>query len=445
MRTLLRTPTGRIFTAVWFGQMVSDLGTAITSFALGLWVFRETGSVTQLGTIVLAARLPMLLVSPFAGALIDRWNRRTAMIVADAGAALGTLVTAILLMTGHLEIWHLYLTLAFSGLFRAFQFPAYSAATSLLIPKDEYARAAGMVQLAGSIGRVGGPIVAGVLVTTSDLNIVFIIDFATFLFAIVTLAVVTFPEIERDTKPVRGVRGLLAEARVGLDFVVARRGLLILLLTFSAVNLAFAFQSVLLIPLLLSFTSETTAGAIVSVSAIGLVIGSLLATIWGGGEDRIKTLFKALGVMAAGLALIGLRPGVALIVIGVTVVHLAHPLAGASSQAIWQSKVPAALQGRVFAIRQVLAIATAPLAFLLAGPLADRVFEPLMGSDGGLAPVLGGLLGTGAGRGIALMFVLLGIMTGIVIRIAYRHRSIRNIEHDIPDADVEVDAGAHRH
>ena len=154
--------SNRTFMTVWFGQVVSNLGSSMTSFGLGVWVYQETGSVTSLAFIVLAARVPALLVSPFAGAIIDRWDRRRAMLLADAGAAIGTLAIMLLLLTGSLELWHLYLALAVSGVFSAFQFPAYGAAVTLMVDKDQYARASGFVQLAGSIGRIAAPAAAAV-------------------------------------------------------------------------------------------------------------------------------------------------------------------------------------------------------------------------------------------------------------------------------------------
>jgi len=433
MGDFLRTRGGRVFTLVWLGQLVSNAGSSITSFGLGLWVFAETGSATQLALIVMAARLPMLVVSPFAGALVDRWDRRTAMIVADAGAALGTLVTAVLLMTGMFEIWHLYVTLSFSGLFRAFQFPAYSAATTLLVPKAHYSRAAGMVQLAGSLGIVAAPALAALLVVASGLNVIFVIDFATFLFAVGTLASVRFPEPIRSRAEAPGVRPLLDEARHGFAFVAGRRGLLVLLITFSVVNFAFSFQSVLLIPLLLSVAAETAAGTVVSLSAVGLVAGSLAMAMWGGPADRLRGLLVALAAMGTGFAVAGVSPGLGWILGGIMLIHLAHPVAGSLSQAIWQSKVPVEIQGRVFAVRQVLSIAAAPVAYLLAGRLADDVFEPFMSGGSGLARLAANVVGSGAGRGIGLMFVILGALVLGAVVVAWNAAAIRTLDVAVPD------------
>lgn len=432
MRDFLTAPGSRIFGIVWIGQLVSNLGSAMTSFGLGIWVYQETGSVTRLALIVLAARLPMLLVSPFAGALVDRWDRRWAMILSDTGAAAGTLAIMLLLVTGSLETWHLYVALSFSGAFASFQFPAYAAATTLLVGREHYARASGLVQLAGSIGRVAAPTAAAAVVVWIGLTPLFVVDFATFLFAVGTLLLVRFPTVEPAVPRGRGVRGLLLEAKEGLDFVLERRALFILMMSFVAVNFAFAFQGVLLIPLLLELTSEQTAGLVVTIGAAGLVAGSLGLSVWGGPKDRIAGVYLPILAMGIGLILMGLRPSVGLVITGLLLLHLTHPVAGGSSQAIWQSKVPPNLQGRVFAVRQVSAIAAAPIAFLLAGSLADGVFEPAMAEVGG---VVGAVFGSGPGRGIGVMFILAGMLVMLTVLVAWNNTRIRNIETEVPDLE----------
>jgi MFS family permease len=433
MRELLRIPGFRTFGIVWIGQLVSNLGSAMTGFGLGIWVYQETGSALQLALIVASARVPMLLMSPFAGALIDRWDRRWAMILSDAGAAVGTFAAMLLIVTGNLETWHLYLTLSFSGLFRAFQFPAYSAATTLLIPREHYARGSGLVQLAGSIGGIAAPVVAAAVIVWQGLGLIFIIDFVTFLVAVGTLLRVRFPAPEPGIRRGRGIRGLALEAKDGLDFVLERRALFILMLSFVVVNFAFAFQGVLIIPLLLNLTTEQTAGLIVSIGSGGVVLGSLALSAWGGPTNRIAGVYVPIMAMGVGLIMMGIQPIVGLVIAGILLMNGTHPVAGGSSQSIWQSKVPPELQGRVFAIRQVSAMAASPIAFLLAGVLADRFFEPLMEDPPAL---LDSLVGSGPGRGIGLMFVLTGIFAVVTVVIAINHPRIKNLETEIPDLEV---------
>lgn len=434
LRDFYRAPGGRVFGAIWLGQLASNLGSAMTSFGLAIWVYQETGSATQLAVIVLASRLPMLLVSPFVGALVDRWDRRWAMILADSGAALGTLATMVLLVAGQLEIWHLYVTLSFSGLFEAFQFPAYTAATTLLVPKEHYTRASGLVQLAGSVGQVAAPVIAAVVVVGSGLTLLFVADFVTFLLAIGTLSVVRFPPAEQSERRGSGLRGLLIEAREGLRFIQRRRALLILMLSFVVVNFAFGFQGVLLVPLMLIVADAQIAGLVVSIGALAFVVGSLAVSVWGGPKDRIYGVYAPIMAMGVGLVLIGIAPIVGLVAAGLVLMSATNPIASGSSQSLWQSKVPPGLQGRVFALRQMSAIAAAPVAFLSAGVLADRFFEPLMTDADG---IVGALLGTGPGRGMGLMFVLAGLFVVATAVVAYRHPRIRSLEVDVPDLEPE--------
>jgi MFS family permease len=205
------------------------------------------------------------------------------------------------------------------------------------------------------------------------------------------------------------------------------------MLSFVVVNFAFAFHSVLLIPLLLRISTEQTAGVVVSLGALGIAAGSLTLSIWGGPTDRIRGVYLPIIAMGAGMVIMGLRPSVAWVIVGLLLMNGTHPIAGGSSQSIWQSKVPPGLQGRVFAIRQVSAIASAPLAFLAAGTLADRLLEPMMASDRGL---LTDVIGSGPGRGIGLLFVLTGTFAVLTAVAVWSHPQIRNLEASIPDLEA---------
>ncbi|MGD2052335.1 MAG: MFS transporter [Acidimicrobiia bacterium] len=426
------------FLVVWFGQLVSNIGSSLTSFALGFWVYQETGSATRLALVIVAARTPMLLISPFAGTLVDRWSRRRAMIVADAGAALGTLVTAVLLATGRLEIWHLYLTLGFAGVFGAFQTPAYTSATTLLVPKRHFGRAAGLVQLAGSVGLVLGPSLGATLLITTGLTTIFVIDLVTFLVAVLTLLAVRFPEQAISRDPGHSRLALWSETKEGLGFVASHRGLLGLLTASSLTSFAIAFHAVLIYPLLLGFAPATTAGAAISAGAFGMVLGSVVMSAWGGPRRRVAGTLGALMIAGAGYGLAGLRPSVALAAGGLFVLLVFLPIADGTARAIWQTKVPPHLQGRVFALQAMLGLAATPLAYLLAGPLADMVFEPLLAAGGPLAGTVGRLMGTGPGRGVGLLFVVLGLVTMLVAATALASTRVRRLESEIPDAIPEA-------
>jgi DHA3 family macrolide efflux protein-like MFS transporter len=428
-----------VFLIVWGGQSASLVGTALTGFALSIWVYQETGSATQLSLVLLASQLPQILFTPIAGALVDRWDRRWAMIVADTGAGLGTLAIALLLFSDNLEIWHLYFTLGFSGVFQSFQWPAYSAATTLLVAKEQYGRAAGMVQMAEAVGQVIAPAVAGVLLAFGGLETVIFIDVVSFLAAVATLLVVRFPKAEVSAAGAAAAGSLMSEARFGWSYIKERHGLQALLWYFASVNLVFGFVGVLSFPLILGFADEVAVGNVFSAAGVGMVIGSLVMSVWGGPKRRVYGVLGADLVLGMALIGFGLRPSVTLITIGGMIGFIAIPIANGSSQALWQAKVEPDVQGRVFAVRRVLAQIAGPVAMVMAGPLADRVFEPLLQPGGALADSVGSVIGVGPGRGIAFLFIILGGLSIVFTLIAYLYPRLRNLEDELPDYDeIEV-------
>jgi MFS family permease len=425
----------RTFLVVWGGQFASLVGTGLTGFALAIWVYQETGSATQLSLVLLAAQGPQILFTPIAGALVDRWDRRRAMIVSDVGAGLGTLAIALLLVGDNLDIWHLYIALSFSGIFQSLQWPAYSAATTLLVSKEQYGRASGMVQMAEAVGQVIAPAVAGVALALGGLETVIFIDVVSFLVAVGTLLVVRFPQAERSAAGAAGTGSLLSEAKFGWTYIKERHGLLALLWYFASVNLIFGFVGVLAIPLILGFADEVTVGSVFSAVGVGMVLGSLVMSVWGGPKRRIYGVLGADIVLGLALIGFGMSMSIPIVLAGAVIGFSVLPIANGSSQALWQAKVEPDVQGRVFAVRRVLAQAAGPVAMLMAGPLADRVFEPVLQEGGVLADSVGEIIGVGPGRGIAFLFVILGVLSIVFTIIAYLYPRLRNLEDEIPDFD----------
>jgi len=431
----------RTFVAVWGGQFVSLVGTSLTHFALSIWVFQETGSATRLSFVLLASQLPQLLFTPIAGALVDRWDRRWAMILSDTGAGIGTLVIAVLLFTDNLELWHLYVALSVSGVFQSFQWPAYSAAVTLLVSKEQYGRASGMIQMAEAVGQVIAPALAGAALAFGGLETVIFIDVVSFLFAVTTLLAVRFPKPKQSRAGAESKGSLLSEARYGWTYIKQRPGLLALLAYFSSINLVFGFVGVLIFPLVLGFADEVAMGNAFTAAGLGMVLGSILMSAWGGPKKRVYGVLGGDLILGISLVIFGLRPSLIAIVIGGVTAFFVIPIANASSQAIWQAKVDPDVQGRVFAVRRVLAQIAGPVAMLLAGPLADSVFEPLLQEGGSLAGSVGRFIGVGPGRGIALLFMILGGISIVFTLIAYMYPRLRNLEDETPDYDESGDHG----
>jgi len=425
----------RSFLTVWFGQVVSLIGSGLTSFALGVWLYQQTGRATPFALTVLLANLPRILLAPLAGSLADRWDRRWMMVLSDSGDALVKLGAVALVATGHLQIWHVYLIAALSAVFAAFQEPAYTASIAMLVPKKDLARANGLVQTAQAVESLIAPLLAGALMGSVGLRAIFAIDFITYFFAIGALLVVRIPQPKLSEGDTGGDRGTVwRDARYGWGYLKARPGLLGLLLYFALVNFLFNGVGVLTGPMVLAFGSSTTLGVVQMASGAGMLLGSVTMSAWGGPRRHIVGVIGAIALAALGGLAMGLRPWAPLVSCGVAWFLFWIPVAAGSSQAIFQSKVAPSAQGRVFAVRSMIARSMMPLATLVTGPLADYVFNPLMSADGALGRTwVGQVIGTGPGRGIGLMYVLAAFLLIAVSALAWRNPRIRMVEEELAD------------
>ncbi len=426
----------RGFTVVWVGQIVSLLGTAMSNFALTLWAYEITGKATPLAMVGFFFVTPMVILGPFVGALIDRGNRKLMMMLSDLAAALTMLFVFVLFLTDNLQIWHLYVAATITGIFQGFQWPAYSAAISLMLPKGQYARANGMLELAGNASTVVAPLLAGVLIAPLGLGGILSIDLASAIFAIATLLFVKIPQPEKSAAGKEGEGSFFLEAIYGFRYIFARPSLLALQLVFLAGNFFNALAFSVFAPMILGRTgnNELIFGSVQSAGAIGGVVGGLAMSAWGGFKRRIDGVLMGWIVVGIfGQLVTGLGRSLPVWIIGIFIVSFSAPVLNASNQAIWQTKVPPDVQGRVFSTRRLIAWFASPLSRLIAGPLADNVLEPAMMEGGALAPVFGWLVGTGTGAGIALIFVFTGILISFTGVSGYLFSTIRQVESLLPD------------
>lgn len=429
------------FLLVWFGQLVSLIGSSVSGFAIGVWVYQRSGSATQFGLISVCIKLPVILLSPIAGAVVDRADRRWVLIGCNVGGMLVTLVMALLYFAGRLEVWHIYIAMAFASSLTAFQWPAYMAATTLLVPKRHLGRAGGLTNLSDAVAQILSPLLGGLLVVAVTLSGVFIIDFFTFLFAIVTLLLIRIPRPARDGTEESKRRSLWHDSAYGWGYVRARPGLFALLSFFALTNFMSGFPGVLITPLVLAFAPPGALGTVLSVGGAGLLAGSMLMSVWGGPKRRIHGVLVFQLVSGLCFVLAGLRPSAATVAAACFVYFFCFPIINGSSQVIWQTKVPPGVQGRVFAVRRMIAWSSLPVAYLVAGPLADYVFEPLLAdARSPLAETLGAIVGVGQGRGIGLLFIILGLLTVLSVCCAYLYPRLRYLEDELTDAIP--DAGA---
>lgn len=421
------------FVVVWAGQVVSALGSYLTGFALAVWIYQQTGSATLFALITLVTTLPGVVLSPFAGALVDRWDRRRAMIVADSGAGTATLALALLIWRGHLELWHIYVLMSIISTFSTLSWPAFTAATTMLVPSRHLGRAGGMTQMGDAAAQILAPLLAGAMVVTIGRQGVVLIDFASYLVAVAALLVVRMPRPPATPEGTSDRGSLWREARSGWSFIRQRPGLLALLVLFAVTNAGTGLVQVLLSPMILSFASPAVLGRVLTVAGCGMLAGGLAMSVWGGPRRRVAGILGILLLQGLVLPFGGLRASALLIGAGAFIYMLTLPVLSGSSQALWQSKVPLDLQGRVFAVRRMVAWSILPLAYLVAGPLADHVFEPLLAAGGPLAGSVGRIIGVGKGRGIALMLILAGLFIVLVVAVASRFSRLTRLESELPD------------
>lgn len=437
-----KRPAGmRSFSVIWFGQLVSMLGTGMTNFALSFYIFEKTGQATALTIAIFCFVAPSIILSPLAGALVDRWNRKMVIILADLAAGVVTLGWLfILATTGDLELWQIYLGNIVAGAFNALQFPAFSAAVTLLIPKEQYGRASGMLNFAGSASEILAPVFAGALLVPFGLVSIMLVDVVTFIIAIVTVLLIYIPQPEPEAIPEGSKRpSLWQDSLYGFKYIKERPGLLGLQFAFTALNFISAFGGVIVVPMILARTanSATSLATVQSIAAFGGVAGGLLMSTWGGPKRKVKGVLLGMSLESIlGPVVIGLSKAVPGWAAGSFMSQLFIPIINGSNQAIWQAKVQPAVQGRVFATRRMIAQISFPLALLFAGPLADRVFEPAMSGDGWAAEVFGPLVGVGPGAGMSLMILFSGLIGVAVGLIVYAIPSVRNVETILPDFDA---------
>ncbi len=426
------------FFVIWIGQVISLLGSKLTEFALAFWIldrtYQDTGTITQFALTIFFMYLPKVIISPLAGVLVDRWNRRYAMLMSDLGTGIVTFGVLLLVWSNSLAVWQIYLVLIISSSLSAFQQPAYTASITQLVPANNLSRANGMVQASFAIAKIAAPAIAGLLMKFFGLKTILSIDIATFIVAIITLVSVKFPEFKRRTKAKRKVvHQVISDALAGWNYIVLRPGLIRLVSFISISYFSMGILEVVLWPLLYQPNSTDELGFVLSIGGCGMLLGSVLMSVWSGPKNRVRAIICFAGLQSVIILIGGMKISPFVLAIGIFGYLFSQPIIVSCNQAIWQSKVPSRLQGRVFALQQTLERSLAIGAYLLAGPLVDNVFNPLMAEGGVFAQILGKFVNTGMGQGVTLLLVLLGIVNVLVVAIAYRQPRLRHLETELPD------------
>jgi len=434
----LRRPAGFAgFTTMWLGQLLSAVGTRMTNFALGIWVWEATGKATDFVFLMFFAFGATVVFSPIAGALIDRWDRRLTIVLADVGSAVATGAVLLLFLTGSVSVWQLYVVNAVTGAFLAFQVPAYSATITVMMEKGNYTRANAMMFAVRSLPVIFAPSLAAAMLAGANIELVLLVDLLSFLFAIGATFLVRIPPIPASGEAAPA--SLWRDSMYGFRYIRQRRSLVGLEAVLFAINLFASIGFVLLVPLILARTgnSEAQVGLVQTIGAIGGVAGALLlGTLKPTPHKMRRMLIAILLFSVVGRVLYGVGDTWLAWAVALLFVHLCIPFIDGYAQSIWQEKVAPEAQGRVFAARQFIEDLTVPLGAVIAGPVVDRLLEPWMRPGEPGAAMFGGLVGTGPGAGIGLIFVLVGVLGVGVAVVGWAVPSIRRIEAILPDHDA---------
>lgn len=430
-------PSLRTFLTIWLGQFGSTVGSRMTNFAITLWAWDLTQQATALALVGFFTQLSQLLVTPFAGVIVDRCSRKQLMIIGDTVAALSTVVILWLHTSDQLQIWHLYAAGAINGMFSQCQGLAYTASITLMVPQHHYSRALSLNFLAGYGSGILGPAIAGALYPLVSLTGILLMDLGTFAIAVLTILFATIPQPQTPATPLAFRKDLI----VGFRYLFQRPGMLGILVAAALFQFAFQVTAALHAPLILARSggSAQVLATVYAASGVGGVMGAIFIAIWGGPRSRIHGIL--LGMVGAGLSRAGFSVGQSLALWLPMQFGLAFsfPLMGSSGNSIWLSKVPPDLQGRVFSISVLLKGLMSPLGRLVAGPLADRVFEPAMMPDGWLTPLFGPLFGTGPGAGMAVLCGFAAVAMILVGLGGYFYYPLRTVESALPDNAVTID------
>ncbi|GAA2230842.1 hypothetical protein GCM10010413_30610 [Promicromonospora sukumoe] len=432
-------PDLRKFGVVAIGQLLSMVGSSLSSFVLSIWVFQQTGSITQFALVNAVGLLPGILAGPFAGAVADRFDRRKVMLTSDSVAAAAMLALLVLLLTNGLHMWQVYLTVSVTSLAGAFQRPAYLAAVAQLVPKRYLGHASGVGQLGAGVGTVFAPMLGAGLIGVIGIEGVLLLDMVTFTIGAVTLLLTRIPNLMFR----RRQETFATEIANGWRYIVRRPGLRSALRYFVTDHVFYVLGFAVITPMLLVEQPPAVMGTALAATGAGALLGSVAMGVWGGTARRTHGMLVAMAVGSVAMAVVGLTTEPAVIIVGMFVMGVAESLADGHWTAIVQGKVGLELQGRVLSLFITLMLLTVPVGYLVVGPLAERYVQPLLEPGGALVDtLLGDAIGVGPGRALALLVVLSGVLQLGWAVVGWCDARLRLLEDELPDAVTTGNIGS---
>lgn len=413
------------FIILWSTQSLSQLGSAMTNFALVIWLYQSSGSALTTALLTVCSYAPYVLMSIFAGAISDKWNKKTVMLICDSFAALCTMAVLILFKTGSLAAWHLYVLNALNGLMNTVQQPASDVASTIITPEKHYQKTGGMRSFSNSLVTILTPVFATALVAFAGVECVILFDLATFFVAFLTLLfLVKIPEVKKERE---NRESLLKLAKSGLVYLKDNQGILWLILFLAAINLIASVYDAALPAMMLSLADEKVLGLVNTCAGIATLLGSAIVTFLPQPKNRVKVICNSLLIsMSTENFLLAFGKTPLIWCIGAVLGWITIPLMSANMDMILRTKIPVEMQGRVYSARNTLQFFTIPLGYLLGGALVDNVFEPFMArvpKDSLPAVIFGCQRGSGA----AFLFFVIGLSGVAVCLIFRRIKAIREL------------------
>ncbi len=433
------------FAIAMIASLISLTGTQMTQFAVITWAWNTTGSTATTGLITVAIFATIVVVSVFAGALVDRWNRKLVIIITDAIGLLSSAMILFLYLTSNLQVWHLALLGIILGILESFQFPAYLASITEMVTEEQRGRANAMFQLSWSISSIVSLSLAGILFATIGISGILIVDIGTF---IVIMTTISFSHIPQPDRTSVQSHSLMKEIVEGFQYILARPALLGTVLVFASINIAYGAYQGLIRPMILAFTANNALilGQALAAVAVGSVVGGILMSIWHGPKNKVPMMLIAWALTSfCEYVLIGLGRSLLFWLIVGFLQGIFSTIARTLIFTIWQANVASSIQGRIFGIIRLIVQVSIPISVLITTQLADHLIEPAMHPGKPLSHIFGGLLGTSDGSGMSLVLITMGIIFGIAFPLAgflvpaIRKADQKTVEVVVPEVPAVVE------
>ena len=418
------------FMMIWIGELISSIGSGMTAFALSIYVFEMTGSVSYVSLVTLLAYLPTILLSPLGGVLADRYDRRILMIIGDLFSGLGLLYILWQIQIGAGSMLPILIGVTFNAVFVALLEPSYRATITDLLTQEEYDRASGMVQMAGNARYLLSPALAGILLAVADIRLILVLDISTF-FITITMVALVRKTIQKPVK--RETQGFLTEMKQGFTVITENKGILSLVIIMAFVCFFIGFVQTLTGPMVLAVSDARTVGILESVCAIGMLVGSVWIGFVGIRGGYARVLCGAGIFCGVFMALAGVNRNLWVTGIGIFLFFLSLPFMNTCADVLVRVNIPNELQGRVWGMISLLTQAGTVLAYASCGVLADYLFEPMLAEKGILAGSVGRLIGTGEGRGIGFLLILSGIGMALCASTIGHSRGVRALQKNLEE------------